>query len=456
MKPLFTGISYRIPAKLNKSKVQFERIHSLKIIVRSLKFYLGLITTNYFRGDHNTNGTTMKPLTQRLSKGVLLFLIVLSTGIASAATYTTMASGNWNNPAIWSVDGGVTSCGCLPPNPTAGANIEIYHDLNLGFDLDITGASVLTVEYHNGSITGPGSTITVTDGIFNINRDVDIQGLDILTNGVVNVYGYVSIQTNNSMDVYGLLNIDGGYFVANSSINVMATGSMLLNNYSKVESNAAFSNEGYAYVCGDCCVEISGSVRNEAAGTVAGSGAWNTVSGTTKNFGIWDAAMAWCSAGNDTGMPSSEDCVGASVICGLVVLSVELDNFEGVQNGNRVELEWSTSSESNNDYFAVERADNNLEFKQIGVVDGSGTTEIQQFYSFVDELPAEGKYYYRLRQVDFNGDHEYSDILNFNYTEKEGVLVGTYNLLGEQVESNYSGVVIDLFEDGTTRKRYQH
>lgn len=387
----------------------------------------------------------------------LIIAILIIPKDSHSQTYTTLVDGNWSNTTnVWSLDG-VTPCGCMPPNPTNGVDISIEHNLNLGFDLDITGGSLVDLQPYTSSLVGTGSTITVTGATFIINSDLDIQGMDILSAATVNVYGYVSIQTNNSMDIYGTLNVLGGYFEANSSITVQPTGAMILTNYSKIVSNASFSNEGYIFICGVCCVEISGSVTNENTGTIAGTGGWNTVSGTTKNFGSWDPAMLWCSAGNDVGMPSAETCPETETLCNAIILSVTFGSFDVALQSEHALLSWSTVSERNNDYFSVERAKDNFNFTQIGVVDGSGTTDLEQLYSLADQLYEEGKYYYRLKQVDFDGKYEYSNVISVKYAVDDRDIVGTYNLLGQSIEdANFKGLVIDYYRDGSTKKRYQH
>ncbi|MFK7951103.1 MAG: T9SS type A sorting domain-containing protein [Saprospiraceae bacterium] len=108
------------------------------------------------------------------------------------------------------------------------------------------------------------------------------------------------------------------------------------------------------------------------------------------------------------------DCVGA-------VLPVEVLYFTGKAQDEDVLLEWETASEINNSHFEVERSTNGLEFSTIGIVEGSGTTVEQQYYDFLDKNPVIGKNYYRLRQVDFNGDFEYTNVIVIEF-DKEGVV----------------------------------
>ncbi len=92
-------------------------------------------------------------------------------------------------------------------------------------------------------------------------------------------------------------------------------------------------------------------------------------------------------------------------------LPVELLNFEAqLINSNQVLLKWVTASEINNRHFVVERSLDGNEFRPIGVVEGHGTTTQIHDYSLQDLNPFYGANYYRLKQVDLNGDAEYSNI----------------------------------------------
>jgi hypothetical protein len=86
---------------------------------------------------------------------------------------------------------------------------------------------------------------------------------------------------------------------------------------------------------------------------------------------------------------------------------VELTSFAASVNEGNVTLNWSTSTETNNMGFEVQRSVDN-QFTTIGFVDGSGTTTESHNYSYVDASLEEGTYTYRLNQVDFDGTSEYS------------------------------------------------
>ncbi|MBK8383917.1 MAG: T9SS type A sorting domain-containing protein [Ignavibacteria bacterium] len=97
-------------------------------------------------------------------------------------------------------------------------------------------------------------------------------------------------------------------------------------------------------------------------------------------------------------------------------LPVELSSFTSALNGRNVTLNWTTASESNNAGFDLERRDANGltagDWTKIGNVTGNGTATGANSYSFTDRNIATGKYNYRLKQIDFNGNFEYFSLNN--------------------------------------------
>ena len=91
---------------------------------------------------------------------------------------------------------------------------------------------------------------------------------------------------------------------------------------------------------------------------------------------------------------------------------VELSHFSGYVNENETVLEWTTATESNNYGFEIQRSEGiNSNFEKIGFVEGNATTSIPNQYCFVDLNPMAGKFYYRLKQIDFNGEYSFSEII---------------------------------------------
>ncbi|MFQ3599382.1 MAG: T9SS type A sorting domain-containing protein [Chloroherpetonaceae bacterium] len=89
---------------------------------------------------------------------------------------------------------------------------------------------------------------------------------------------------------------------------------------------------------------------------------------------------------------------------------VELTSFTATKNIDRILLTWTTASEQNNSGFEVERKSAGATWNTLGFVRGNGTTTEAKSYSFIDRT-ATGKVQYRLKQIDFDGQFEYSPII---------------------------------------------
>ena len=101
-------------------------------------------------------------------------------------------------------------------------------------------------------------------------------------------------------------------------------------------------------------------------------------------------------------------------------LPVELTYFSAEADGNRITLNWQTASETNNSHFLVQRRTDKGGFENVGRKEGFGTSYEAHTYRFQERVSAQGTVYYRLKQVDFDGSFEYSDIkaVKGNNTQK--------------------------------------
>ena len=101
------------------------------------------------------------------------------------------------------------------------------------------------------------------------------------------------------------------------------------------------------------------------------------------------------------------------------VLPIKLEYFEAELYNNKVELIWETTAEINNDYFTIERSDNGIDFTVITTLKGAGNSSESLFYSYIDSNPISGINYYRLKQTDFDGKFEYSDMVSITIEIEE-------------------------------------
>lgn len=92
-------------------------------------------------------------------------------------------------------------------------------------------------------------------------------------------------------------------------------------------------------------------------------------------------------------------------------LPVTWHYFNGYYADGSAYLEWRTASEINNAGFEVERSKDGTTFTKIGWVEGNGSTTVEQQYFFTDESPEQGWNYYRLKQIDYDENFEYSRLI---------------------------------------------
>ncbi|MBZ0178020.1 MAG: T9SS type A sorting domain-containing protein [Melioribacteraceae bacterium] len=101
-------------------------------------------------------------------------------------------------------------------------------------------------------------------------------------------------------------------------------------------------------------------------------------------------------------------------------IPVELTSFTAAIVGDDAVLNWRTATETNNYGFEVERQNSEESWENVGFVGGGGTTAIPQEYSFTDRLIFSVNIFYRLKQIDFDGSYEYSNVVeveNINPTK---------------------------------------
>jgi hypothetical protein len=156
-------------------------------------------------------------------------------------------------------------------------------------------------------------------------------------------------------------------------------------------------------------------------------------------------ALAIYSGGNDDGFSFS--CVGS--VGNEVPLPIELISFEAACNKGSVYLKWVTASEINNDYFTIERTADGVSFEILGIVDGAGNSYQTKYYTFTDAKPLKGISYYRLKQTDFNGQFEYSNIISVNCINNNIGKINVYpnpitNELMIEIEGNNEPVYFEI------------
>ncbi|MBL7859420.1 MAG: T9SS type A sorting domain-containing protein [Cyclobacteriaceae bacterium] len=104
-------------------------------------------------------------------------------------------------------------------------------------------------------------------------------------------------------------------------------------------------------------------------------------------------------------------------------LPIKLLSFKATPLQGGVSLDWVTSSEKDFDYFQVERASDDLQFKPLGRVVAKGGLNIETHYDFFDSKPLNGKNYYRLKNIDFDGSFDYSPVVYVDWQSSSDIVL---------------------------------
>jgi serine protease AprX len=152
--------------------------------------------------------------------------------------------------------------------------------------------------------------------------------------------------------------------------------------------------------------------------------------------------------------------INALAAINSMIVPVELTSFSAEYLNDKIFLTWITATETNNQGFEIQRRDDSSAYETIAFISGTGTTTNRVTYSYVDDNLFSGRYYYRLKQIDFDGTFKFSDevlvelpIISdfklfqnypnpFNPSTKikfyspvsEKIKIGLYDLLGREVK----------------------
>lgn len=116
-------------------------------------------------------------------------------------------------------------------------------------------------------------------------------------------------------------------------------------------------------------------------------------------------------------------------------LPVELVGFDAEKKDDKIRLFWATASETENDYFKLGKSYDALNFETIGIVNGGGFSTQMHQYEFFDSDEFIGVIYYKLKQVDFNGEETEFPIIPFRNSQKEKKQLRKFNILGQELNN---------------------
>ena len=283
-------------------------------------------------------------------------------------------------------------------------------------------------EFSGDSLYNNGTINAADIGIYSIIHAMND------TDGTISTNDYFDL-TNSVFDNYGNIEIDGDY----------RSGTTTFNNYDTINIGNNFNNFSNSFLNNYGCscypnyngvINITGIIANNNGETdnngiinVLGASATNSNRIGASSCGLLNLTAAGLLESYNGSeifgnlvIVGSVNCFGCTQdatvhvsptptpVCDPIILPTEIVSFDANLENEVVKTTWTTATEINNDYYVVQRSKDAINFEQIGTVQGAGNSSIILNYTFYDEHPYKGISYYRLKQVDFNGDYSYTGI----------------------------------------------
>ncbi|MFT4678163.1 MAG: hypothetical protein ACI9HG_000265 [Flavobacteriales bacterium] len=135
----------------------------------------------------------------------------------------------------------------------------------------------------------------------------------------------------------------------------------------------------------------------------------------------------------------------AEVSCEPIMLPVDLVDLTGESSREGVMVQWKTLSEQDNALFILERSINTEQWNEIAMVQGAGDSFELQNYKFLDRMALPGVNYYRLRQIDFDGNSRFSDGISVDHNPELDFLISPNPVAAhQQVNIKFNNVSVGM------------
>ncbi len=316
-------------------------------------------------------------------------------------------------------------------------------------DIDFTGSasfSELTgIKWLGGDVSGSGARGIENNEIIlgtnksgvSIGNNDKITGINITRGDAEVYYNSVLIQgaTTSADDTYAIVLPNSIFTTFNNNLmyneRTGGTGKHYAI-YSPHTNNTWWTSSNNAYVIGTNANNYLGYWGGDISTLIT----WQSVSGETNSIGdnttgqptnvlfpllaqdsLDIADPSWLQAGIPVVPTTDITDISRALIPSIgayeksVILPIELLQFKSICQYNQVNLLWTTSSESNNDYFTIQKSSDGLNFEDIAYISGAGNSNRLQYYNFSDNTILSETVYYRLKQTDYDGRFSYSGII---------------------------------------------
>ncbi len=371
-----------------------------------------------------------------------VFILDQNSGDGKDVAYT------WTN-----ADGLLTLLSPTSGTIPDGGWMSISMDFEAATGASAGGTSILEIMADNGVGTStkqflvtfndyPSLSITTPDGTESCNGNL-IQLQANVQAGVTGIYNWSNGETTQSIYV----SADGTYTVTvsnsctaapqtpptasvttTSEVTPTLTTDLCQNANNQLTFNVSASDSDNAGIVFSFHEGDPGSAELTNGGDYAITTTATTASLVVSNVNpAHQATNFYAKAANSCGTALSAACLA---------LPIELEYFTARYEGGKVQLDWATATETNNEYFSIERSVDGEKFEEIARIPGAGTSYFTIAYAYTDEsvkaLEQQGvqSVYYRLKQTDFDGSFSYAPLISVVLRDTKPLIIEGISVQG--------------------------
>jgi hypothetical protein len=320
---------------------------------------------------------------------------------------------------------------------TVGGNFKNYDEFTNAGTLTVTGTVI-----NDWSCT-MSNTGTITSGSDFINKG------SLTSSGTLNSGGDFKNVWGTTFTNSGNLNVDDdflnqGTITNNGNIDITDYGKNqgTINNNNNIDVGGDFYNDWGSTINNDGTMSVTDDLSNN--GTIHNDGSLE-VDGSYSGSGDVDGTGSLCNSDGVTDPTGGSKSVTCPICGDAGTLPVELVEFNAEYTGKGVDIKWVTLTEINNEKFEVMKSEDGINFTVISTVNGAGNSNTPVNYSVTDENPGSGIVYYKLNQIDFDGQSHSSSIIKVEI-EKHSFDI---NIYPNPVNSGES-IKIDISAEGNS------
>jgi sucrose-6-phosphate hydrolase SacC (GH32 family) len=137
------------------------------------------------------------------------------------------------------------------------------------------------------------------------------------------------------------------------------------------------------------------------------------------------------------------------------MLPIDLVDFYVIEESSNLnKITWITASERNNYYFILYHSSDGIEWNKTELIYGAGNSQEKKIYEVIHCPKWNQVNYYKISQTDYDGKTKEFSIISIE--NRKSSVTKRYNLLGEEVNQNYRGMVIEINDLGEKIKVFQN